>query len=878
MGVVRGEIEVASPLSSPVRERGEMPWEREGRGERERERERESQREREVKVKVEVAEMQMQIEPGEGEDSVDKLEENGPDLMEDGEQQMKAGEKEAELDVEMPLASAPSEEKQTAIATSTPSPSPSTSALQSTAEMAPSQDAGSDIHTRSCPPSPPSPAPVFQVPPRSLSPDDLAPSPFAPPVVPIVLDDVLHAAFNKADIAPGPPVSPDWPLPHAPFPLSSSPSSSPTSPTPPTGFPPSSPASPLSPGTYPAYAASPQSAYPAHTRAVEWAALLERRRKAGEREMAEARAAEERARAFERWRESCGYQPGWGAPPGRGVRVTWVLSAPSDGNAVAGTSASPEPQDVGVGNIPEDVKDADGESEMEVEVEPEQEQEDYVDEDEYGNERTKKRRSRLCIVSRPPSPEPPASGPAFEEAVERERDPLAEPPTDLVYEAPQVLSTYPSPPDSGELGPDPHSRMNTGWGPWKIACRVRVWDVRTRYTPELIRSLVAQEADDYFSARGLPHPDALLFMDEEYYDWELEESASEGEVSGEDEGESFELEQGQGRESFELAHLDQPQQCAESTHCDDADGEIDLGTGMGGVLSSFYVGGNAGSQPLHYSQPPLPLPPPPLASVRVPALRHLFTDIPIAPAEGPARGRGTPVDWTRRAAWGGRGGGEGDGGVGRGTLERRQPQPRPRPHPMYLAMARAAEETAAGYGPIADSGARECGITEEELPPLPRLREPGEPAMLPMRGLKDLVRSMRGGVEEEVTEEERAERERREMREAFEPDEAVWQEFLKSVGVEGAAASGSASGSVGDAMDVDGAAGGDADGDEGDDGEDGGGSGGTSGGVSLGLPPVTSNALSSNPASSTSTSILGAGVGMGRSLRSRASRLPRLLG
>jgi hypothetical protein len=42
------------------------------------------------------------------------------------------------------------------------------------------------------------------------------------------------------------------------------------------------------------------------------------------------------------------------------------------------------------------------------------------------------------------------------------------------------------------------------------------------YTPSLICALVAQETDDYFSLHGLPHPDALLFMDEEYYNRELE--------------------------------------------------------------------------------------------------------------------------------------------------------------------------------------------------------------------------------------------------------------------------------------------------------------------------------------------------------------------
>ncbi|KAJ7232274.1 hypothetical protein C8J57DRAFT_1729919 [Mycena rebaudengoi] len=80
------------------------------------------------------------------------------------------------------------------------------------------------------------------------------------------------------------------------------------------------------------------------------------------------------------------------------------------------------------------------------------------------------------------------------------------------------------------------------------------------------------------------------------------------------------------------------------------------------------------------------------------------------------------------------------------------------------------------------------------------LREQGEPGMLPMQGLKDLLRSLRGGEEEEEGAEERRARERREMSEAFDPDEAVWQEFLKSVGVEGVPAADGGGG--GDAMDA----------------------------------------------------------------------------
>ncbi|KAJ7106934.1 hypothetical protein C8R44DRAFT_885622 [Mycena epipterygia] len=811
-------------------------------------------------------------------------------------------------------------------------------------------------------------------------------------------------------VAPGPPVSPDWPLPHAPFPLSSSSTSNATSnsssapnansPSSPSGAGTSSPfvgapgagaswstsggayaggaysasphaqsagglgyAPPPSFGTPPSYAgpyatpspgpyATPTSSpyatppstptpgspygYPAspaerQTRAVEWGALLERRRKAGERALAEAREREAREREREAMRGRVGW---WGVRAGGSVSPIRSPTASLSTEQEGAQSPSPNLGEQEGARLPSEEREQGcagrqgTPEEMAVdrtEVETEQHQERMERDREQGQGRTDvhgkdgreemlveefegRRRSPLWVVAAAAEEgDDDAQHDAHDAHQHQNESRQQQPhddqqqqdeqqqqqPTDLVYEAPQMLSAYPPQPED-DLGPDPHSRLNAAWGPWKIACRVRVWDVRTRYTPALIRSLVAQEADDYFSARGLPHPDALLFMDEEYYDWELEESASEGdgEGSAEDEGgeSSFELEQ-PAHQAFVADNI-----TAEST---DANADMDLGTGMGGVLSSFYVAPPPPSpQPLHHphhfapqgqhqhqhqQQLPLPLPPPPLASVRVPVLRHLFTDIAIAPAAGAARGRGTPVDPGRRAAWGGPGAEEGESpvGAGRGTLERRLPHPRARPHPMYLAMARAVESGAyegggGGGGGGGSAGQGESGVATEDLPPLPRLREEGEPAMLPMRGLRDLVRSLRGGTEEdEGTEEERRERERREMSEAFEPDEAVWQEFLKSVGVEGAPAAGVGAGGAaqdGDAMDVDAAReemGGDADADADPDPEsdDGGGGGGTSGGVALGLPPANSASSSLNNSShsspNTSGSILGAGVGMG---------------
>ncbi|KAJ7838352.1 hypothetical protein B0H14DRAFT_2588575 [Mycena olivaceomarginata] len=283
--------------------------------------------------------------------------------------------------------------------------------------------------------------------------------------------------------------------------------------------------------------------------------------------------------------------------------------------------------------------------------------------------------------------------------------------------------------EDADLGPHPATRMNMGQGPWKIACRMRVWDdARQHYTPSLICSLVAQETDDYFSLRGLPHPDALLFMDEEYYNRELE-SVSEGDGSadgsGEDgEGESFEREQQQQVFVLETTPVPDPPShknadaSAGAGH-ENGGGEgssemdMDLGSSMGGVISSFYVA----LPPAHllqggpgpFAHMPLPLPPPPLASVQVPALRHLFTDIPIAPAAGAAREWGTPVDSAPKAAWSGR-----------------------------------VEVTALR------GGRRVEGVLDEELPSLPRLREEGEPPMLLMRGLRELVHLQHGWEHDQV--------------------------------------------------------------------------------------------------------------------------------
>ncbi|KIL65772.1 hypothetical protein M378DRAFT_10624 [Amanita muscaria Koide BX008] len=47
-------------------------------------------------------------------------------------------------------------------------------------------------------------------------------------------------------------------------------------------------------------------------------------------------------------------------------------------------------------------------------------------------------------------------------------------------------------------------RLESTKNVWKFACKYRVWDVLCRYTPNIIRSVVAQEASDYHTVHGYP--------------------------------------------------------------------------------------------------------------------------------------------------------------------------------------------------------------------------------------------------------------------------------------------------------------------------------------------------------------------------------------
>ncbi|KAJ7937584.1 hypothetical protein B0H13DRAFT_1852555 [Mycena leptocephala] len=62
--------------------------------------------------------------------------------------------------------------------------------------------------------------------------------------------------------------------------------------------------------------------------------------------------------------------------------------------------------------------------------------------------------------------------------------------------------------------PDLIDDLPLTWGLWKLACRVRVEHICSRYTSALIRLLVAQEAMDYFSLYGSSRLDPLSFVGE----------------------------------------------------------------------------------------------------------------------------------------------------------------------------------------------------------------------------------------------------------------------------------------------------------------------------------------------------------------------------
>ncbi|KAF8885521.1 hypothetical protein BD779DRAFT_678080 [Infundibulicybe gibba] len=162
-------------------------------------------------------------------------------------------------------------------------------------------------------------------------------------------------------------------------------------------------------------------------------------------------------------------------------------------------------------------------------------------------------------------------------------------------------------------------RLERGCGVWKMACKLRVWDIRRRYTPHTIRSVVAQEADDYFSTTGRPaspHPSldtrhgtsradiegALhdhdgIFMSEEYYDWEIK---SDDEDEDEDEdidggpthtsaGEGEDDPDAEGDLEIDLEALDDPTFNPGLTSPPASPSELMGVGGRGGEMSAFYV-------------------------------------------------------------------------------------------------------------------------------------------------------------------------------------------------------------------------------------------------------------------------------------------------
>ncbi|CAK5276717.1 unnamed protein product [Mycena citricolor] len=641
----------------------------------------------------------------------------------------------SEGDIEMPLADSSADP----VPVDMPAPSPAAMDTRSDEESVDTDTNNVTSTVESSDVTPPATAPI-QIPqlttpvnsgPRSLSPDELAPSPFAPSPMAASYSESSGGNSSNAN-------SPEMDSALLAFELASSHTKSVPRPAVWSDWPSPRYTSPAALAPYlfdlPLHEISQSQTV---SLSYEWTSLLNRRQKAGQRAMMDAaREAEEAA-----------------------IRLK--------------LRAASQEMDV---DREGDGHDIDAEGEIDCSMLPQhQEQQQPQQQFGFGGGR---RSSRLRVVTYATAElEPEGETPSDSESVE------SVVPSQMMGYAPQ------GPPE--DLGPDPNMRYSMSWGPWKIACRVRVWDIRNRYSPALIRSLVAQEADDYFSARGLQHPDALMFMDEEYYDWELE-SASD--ADGEDDLDF-------GDTAFAI----------------DTPGKED-GSGVGGVLSSFYVPQIPGSFP-----PMAPFPPPPLGSIRVPALRHLFTDIPILPANGTFQGqtRGTSIDVTRRAAWSVSPGRmfaldptDGANDSGRGILVKREGHPKPKPHPLTLAMA-------------------ERSTMQQELPPdlQTPLQPPFQPPLLPSlppQLQQELLPPLRPELRPQLRSElQQVVQQDLQQQQDVQQQVGVWDEFLNCVGVEDAAAVGMNPGG----MDIDerqdvGVA--------------------LSGGVSLGLPtPVACSAESS---------------------------------
>ncbi|KAJ8502642.1 hypothetical protein ONZ45_g11574 [Pleurotus djamor] len=55
----------------------------------------------------------------------------------------------------------------------------------------------------------------------------------------------------------------------------------------------------------------------------------------------------------------------------------------------------------------------------------------------------------------------------------------------------------------GAMNMDNVDMIEKGDGVWKVACSWRVWEILRRYTPDTIRAVVAQQANDYYATHGM---------------------------------------------------------------------------------------------------------------------------------------------------------------------------------------------------------------------------------------------------------------------------------------------------------------------------------------------------------------------------------------
>ncbi|KAF6746912.1 hypothetical protein DFP72DRAFT_616887 [Ephemerocybe angulata] len=116
----------------------------------------------------------------------------------------------------------------------------------------------------------------------------------------------------------------------------------------------------------------------------------------------------------------------------------------------------------------------------------------------------------LIQVEIPPAPQPQVQSERFEQ--DQFADASQAPGGEAPYQQGEQVqqSQYqqyappPPPPPPAYTGWEEPPRLDNERNLWRLACKVRVWDLRRRYSLETIRSLVTHEAHEYYAKNGFP--------------------------------------------------------------------------------------------------------------------------------------------------------------------------------------------------------------------------------------------------------------------------------------------------------------------------------------------------------------------------------------